>query len=156
VAEKQHTDTHEQVVVFEVAGESYGIDIGRIQEIIRRPEITPVPRAPECIEGVVNLRGRVIPVINMRNRFGMPSTEADRASRIVILEAEGQTIGAAVDAVAEVLRIPTSIIEPPGATFTGARTAHLRGIAKLDERLIVLLSLERLIDFAEANAAVAA
>ena len=156
MAEMQASQSEEQVVVFEIAGESYGVDIARVQEIIRPPAITAVPRAPEYVEGVVNLRGRVIPVINLRNRFGLPDTERDRSSRIVVLEISGQTIGVAVDAVSEVLRVPQDVIEAPGATLTGPQTAHLRGIAKLDERVVILLDLDRLIDADEAHAHAAA
>lgn len=146
MAELQHLEHEEQVVVFELAGESYGIDISVVQEIIRRPPVTPVPRAPECVEGVINLRGRVIPVVNLRSRFRLPPIEADRAARIIVLEHEGQTAGFAVDAVAEVLRVPAAAVEAPGATLSSPETAHLRGIAKLDDRLVVLLNLDRVVD----------
>lgn len=151
MAETIASQQEEQVVVFEIAGESYGVDIACVQEIIRPPTITPVPRAPEWVEGVVNLRGRVIPVINLRNRFGLPRAERDRSSRIVVLEISGQTIGAAVDAVSEVLRVPQSTIEAPGATLTGPETAHLRGIAKLEGRLVILLDLDKIVDAKEAH-----
>jgi purine-binding chemotaxis protein CheW len=151
MAEMQASQREEQVVVFEIAGESYGVDIARVQEIIRPPAITAVPRAPQYVEGVVNLRGRVIPVINLRNRFGLDDVERDRSSRIVVLEISGQTIGVAVDAVSEVLRVPQDVIEAPGATLTGPQTAHLRGIAKLEERLVILLDLDKIIDAAEAH-----
>ncbi|MFN8557075.1 MAG: chemotaxis protein CheW [Dehalococcoidia bacterium] len=144
--ELQQGDAEEQVVVFDLASESYGVDISHVQEIIRPPAITAVPCAPEYVEGVVNLRGRVIPVINLRNRFGLPTAERGRSSRIVVLEIGGHTIGAAVDAVTEVLRVPQSAVEAPGATLAGPETAHLRGIAKLDERLIILLDLERIVE----------
>jgi purine-binding chemotaxis protein CheW len=137
------SDSEEQVVVFELAGESYGVDIGRVQEIIRPPAITAVPRAPDYVEGVVNLRGRVIPVINLRNRFGLPEGERGRAARIVVLDVDGNTVGAAVDAVSEVLRVPSAAVEPPGATLSGPDTAHLRGIAKLEDRLVILLDLKQ-------------
>jgi len=140
----------EQVVVFDLAGESYGIDIGHVQEIIRLPAITTVPRAPACVEGVVNLRGRVIPVINLRARFGLPEGERGRAARIVVLEAGGQTVGALVDAVSEVLRIPRDAIEPPGATLQGREPAHRRGLAKLRDRLVILVDLDTVIALAEA------
>lgn len=139
MANVQATDSEEQVVVFELGGECYGVDISLVQEIIRPPAITAVPRAPEYVEGVINLRGRVIPVINLRTRFGLPGVERGRTARIVVLNVEGQTVGAAVDAVSEVLRIAMSSVEPPGATLSGAAAARLRGIAKLEDRLIILL-----------------
>jgi purine-binding chemotaxis protein CheW len=156
MSDKQTTESEEQVVVFELAGESYGVEIGHVQEIIRPPSITAVPRAPRYVEGVINLRGRVIPVINLRTRFGLPEADTSRTARIVVLEIDGHTIGAAVDAVSEVLRIPQSVVEPPGATLTGPETAHLRGIAKLDERLVILLDLSRILDAAETHVTVAA
>ncbi len=149
MADMQTNDGEEQVVVFELANEHYGIDIGRVQEIIRLPAITAVPRAPECVEGVVNLRGRVIPVLNLRTRFGLPDGERGRSSRIVVLEVNGNTVGALVDGVSEVLRVPVNAVEPPGATLTGPETAHLRGIAKLEERLVILLNLDHIVDLAQ-------
>lgn len=146
------TEHDQQVVVFDIAGESYGVDIGRVQEIIRPPAITAVPRAPGYVEGVINLRGRVIPVINLRHRFGLPRAERGRSARIVVLEVDGQTVGAAVDAVSEVLRVPNTAVEPPGATLAGPQTAHLRGIARLDDRLVILLDLDRIVDAGEALA----
>ncbi len=146
MAEMRTDNGEEQVVVFDLAGESYGIEIGHVQEIIRLPAITSVPRAPACVEGVVNLRGRVIPVINLRARFGLPDGERGRASRIVVLETGGQTVGALVDSVSEVLRIPHKTIEPPGATLQGPETAHLRGIAKVEDRLVILLDLDKVFD----------
>lgn len=149
MATVQATDGEEQVVVFELGGECYGVDIGLVQEIIRPPSITSVPRAPDYVEGVINLRGRVIPVINLRTRFGLPGTERGRTARIVVLNVEGQTVGAAVDAVSEVLRIPLTSVEPPGATLAGAASARLRGIAKLDDRLIILLEPKSILNDAE-------
>jgi purine-binding chemotaxis protein CheW len=143
MSEMMHSDDEEQVVVFELAGESYGVDIGRVQEIIRLPAITVVPRASAYVEGVVNLRGRVIPVINLRTRFGLPAAERGRSARIVVLEVGGQTVGAAVDAVSEVLRVPRAAVEQPEVTLTGGEAGHLRGIAKLDDRLVILLDLDR-------------
>ncbi len=158
MSEQQVREAEEQIVVFELSGESYGVHIGSVQEIIRPPAITAVPRAPEYVQGVINLRGRVIPVVNLHIRFGLrgEAGEATRASRIVVLEIEGHTIGAAVDAVSEVLRIPRSIIEPPGATLDGEQTRHLRGIARLGERLVILLELGHLIHPTEIAAEMAA
>jgi purine-binding chemotaxis protein CheW len=150
MANVQTTDGEEQVVVFELGGECYGVDIGLVQEIIRPPAITSVPRAPEYVEGVINLRGRVIPVINLRTRFGLPGAERGRAARIVVLNVGGQTVGAAVDAVSEVLRIAMASVEPPGATLAGAAAARLRGIAKLDDRLIILLDPNSILSDTEA------
>ena len=149
MSEKQATESEEQVVVFDLGGESYGVEIGHVQEIIRPPAITVVPRAPEYVEGVINLRGRVIPVISLRTRFGLSCADSSRTARIVVLDIGGHTVGAAVDAVSEVLRIPASAVELPGATFAGEATTHLRGIAKLEDRLIILLDLTRILQSVE-------
>ena len=150
MAETGTTGTEEQVVVFDLAGESYGVDISQVQEIIRPPAITVVPRAAEYVEGVINLRGRVIPVVNLRRRFGLPDGGVSRSARIVVLQVGGNTVGAAVDAVSEVMRIHESQVEQPGATLATEETAHLRGIAKVDERLIILLDLNHILDSALA------
>lgn len=135
----------EQVVVLELAGEAYGVEIGRVQEIIRMQPVTRVPNGPPCFEGVTNLRGRVIPVLDLRKRFGLEPTPPTRRSRIVVAELGEHTVGLVVDAVSEVLRVPASAVEPPSALVTTADSAYLRGVAKLDERLVLLLDLARIL-----------
>lgn len=135
----------EQVVVLELAGEAYGVEIGRVQEIIRMQPVTRVPNGPPCFEGVTNLRGRVIPVLDLRKRFGLEPTPPTRRSRIVVAELGQHTVGLVVDAVSEVLRVPASAVEPPSALVTTADSAYLRGVAKLDERLVLLLDLARIL-----------
>jgi purine-binding chemotaxis protein CheW len=135
----------EQVVVFEVANESYAVNIARVHEIIRPQQITVIPGAPPCIEGVINLRGKVIPVLDLRKRFSLVAAEHTRASRIVVVEIGGQTIGLVVDGVSEVLRVPSDRIEPPSPLVTGIDSRYLRGIAKLEDRLIVLLDLDQVL-----------
>ncbi|HLI25712.1 MAG TPA: chemotaxis protein CheW [Chloroflexota bacterium] len=139
----------EQVVVLELAGEAYGVEIGRVQEIIRMQPITRVPNGPACFEGVTNLRGRVIPVLDLRKRFGLEPTPPTRRSRIVVAELGEHTVGLVVDAVSEVLRVPAAAVEPPSALVTTADSAYLRGVAKLDERLVLLLDLARILAPAE-------
>ncbi|MGQ9497840.1 MAG: chemotaxis protein CheW [Desulfotomaculales bacterium] len=141
----EEKEREEQIVVFQLAEQNYGVDIAGVYEIIRMENITRVPRAPSFVEGVINLRGRIIPVIDLRKRFGMPAAERTRASRIVIVEMGGTTVGMVVDAVLEVLRIPASSIEPPPPVIHGIEAAYLRGIALWDDRLIILLNLERIL-----------
>ena len=135
----------EQLVVFLVGGESYGVAIADVQEIIRTPAITVVPRAPEHVAGVINLRGRVIPVIDLRKRFRLPAADAGRDGRVVVLNVSGEIVGATVDSVSEVLRVPVDAIAPPAATL-GSASDHIRGIAQFEERLIVLLDLDRVLE----------
>ncbi|MBI3967336.1 MAG: chemotaxis protein CheW [Chloroflexi bacterium] len=135
----------EQVVGLELGGETYGVEISRIQEIIRMQPITRVPNGPAFVEGVTNLRGRVIPVLDLRQRFGLVATEPTRRSRIVVAELGPHTVGLVVDAVTEVLRILADAVEPPSALVTTADSTCLRGVAKMDDRLILLLDLSRLL-----------
>lgn len=139
----------EQVVVFQLAEQTYGVDIARVYEIIRMEAITRVPRAPQFVEGVINLRGRIIPVIDLRRRFGLPQNEQTRASRIIIVEMNGMTVGMVVDAVLEVLRLPADSIEPPPPVINGIDSAYLRGIALWGERLIIMLDTEKVLIEAE-------
>lgn len=135
----------EQVVVFDVFNEAYAVNIARVHEIIRLQQITVIPGAPACVEGVINLRGKVIPVLDLRKRFSLHVSEHTRASRIVVVEINGQTLGLIVDGVSEVLRVAPDRIEPPSPLVTGIDSRYLRGIAKLDDRLIVLLDLDQVL-----------
>ena len=135
--------TEKQLVVFDLAEEGYGVDIGSVREIIRMQDITTVPRTPECVEGVINLRGKVIPVVDLRKRFGFPEADATKDTRIVVVDINGQDIGVVVDSVTEVLRIGADAVEPPSSVITTADSEYLLGIAKLDTRLSILLDLEQ-------------
>ena len=132
-----------QLVIFDLAEETYGVDIGSVREIIRMQEITKVPRTPEFVEGVINLRGKVIPVIDLRKRFGFRKTEATKDTRIVVVDIGGTDIGVVVDAVTEVLRLSADAVEPPTGVITTADSDYLLGIAKLETRLIILLDLQQ-------------
>ncbi|NQW17514.1 MAG: chemotaxis protein CheW [Chloroflexi bacterium] len=135
----------QQLVVFDLSGEAYGISIESVREIIRLQEITQVPRTPEFVEGVINLRGKVIPVVDLRKRFGLQERDRDSDNRIVNVDIGGHEIGMVVDAVTEVLRISSGSVEPPSNVITTADSGYLRGIAKLDNRLIILLDLEQVL-----------
>ena len=108
-------------------------------------EITRVPRAPEFIEGVINLRGKVIPVSNLRSRFSMPGTERTDEHQIVIIDASGQDIGMVLDAVMEGSRISSSLIEPPSNVISTNDSEYLTGIVKADEKLIIVLDITKVI-----------
>ena len=141
-----------QLVVFDLNDEAYGVDISQVREIIRMQEITRVPRAPEFIEGVINLRGKVIPVVDLRARFSMPDTDRNEEHRIVVVDVDGQDIGMVVDAVTEVSRIPSSSIEPPSSVITTDDSEYLTGIVKTDDKLIILLDIAKVISDSEATA----
>ena len=144
-----------QIVVCELGDERYGLDIAHVYEIIRMQPITSVPRSPQFVKGVINLRGRIIPVVDLRERFGMTASDATKATRIVVAETSGTRVGLVVDGVSEVLMVPTDAIEATPVVAAGADTGYLRGIANLGERLIILLGLDGLFG-AEERAALAA
>jgi purine-binding chemotaxis protein CheW len=139
------TGEERQLVVFQLGAELYGVEIARVHEIIRLQPVTRVPRAPSFVEGVINLRGKVIPVVDMRRRFGLPLAEHTRATRIVVLEIGDQVVGAIVDGVSEVLRVNAATVEPPSPVVAGVDSEYLLGIAKLPDRLVILLDLDRVL-----------
>lgn len=134
-----------QLVVFELSNECYGVDIATVESIIKPQSITAVPFAPPFVEGVINLRGVVLPVIDLRKRFGLPLTEANRNTRVVIVEIEGLTVGMIVDAVTEVLRVAEEAIEPPSPLMMTVDSAFITGIAKVGARLVILLDLAKVL-----------
>lgn len=141
-----------QLVVFELGEERYGLDIATVYEIIRHQPVTAVPQAPPFVEGVINLRGRIIPVVDLRRRFGMPSGQVTRATRIVVCEAAGTRVGLVVDGVSEVLMAPIDAVEQTPEVASTDEADYLRGIAKLGERLVILLDLGGLLGTADAAA----
>jgi purine-binding chemotaxis protein CheW len=145
-----------QLVVFELGAELYGVEISRVHEIIRLQVVTHVPRAPAFVEGVINLRGKVIPVVDLRRRFGMPVAEHSRSSRIVVVELGDQVVGVIVDGVSEVLRVNTATIEPPSPVVAPIDSEYVHGIAKLPDRLVILLDLDRVLARDERRALEAA
>lgn len=134
-----------QLVIFELAHEHYGVNIAAVESIIKMQAITAVPFAPPFVEGVTNLRGVVLPVIDLRKRFDLPPAEGDKNTRIIIVEINGLTVGMVVDAVAEVLRVSDESIEPPSPLMMTADSAFITGIAKIDERLVILLDLNKVL-----------
>ena len=131
--------THRQVVAFRLGSENFGVDIGVVREIIRRQTVTQLPAAPESVEGVIDLRGVVIPVVDLCTRLDIGIAEETDDSRIIVLEVSGTTIGVFVDAVTEVLRVPASSIEPLSALGSRAGATFIDGIAKVEGGLLSLL-----------------
>lgn len=132
-----------QLVSFKLGEEEFGVDILKVQEINRLVDITKVPRAPSFVEGVINLRGKVIPIIDLRKRFGLDMKERDKDTRIVVVDIEGSIMGMIVDAVSEVLRLPASTIEPAPEIATSIDSEYIRGVAKLEDRLLIFLDLSK-------------
>lgn len=135
----------EQLVVFRLQKEAYGLPIAKVKEIIRPVVITKIPNMPEHVEGVINLRGGIIPVIDLKKFFGFYEQEQQEEDRIIIVEMAGQDVGIVVDAVEEVLHINQESIDPPPQQM-GRLAGYVRGIGKIQGRLLVLLDLDKLVD----------
>lgn len=153
------------IVGFRVGRETFGVPIALVHEIVRVPDITAVPDAPDCIEGVINLRGRIISVVDLRKRFGEKEITATRKNRILVVEVEGRLVGLVVDSASEVLKLPPSEIEAPPNVFEEGELNYVTGVGKLHGRLIIMVDLakvlqrgelKRLGDFADAAQAATA
>jgi len=141
-----------QLVTFSIGEEEFGVDILKVQEIIRTMEITKVPRAQDFVEGVINLRGKVIPIIDLRRRFGLDSKGHDKHTRIIVIEINNMIVGFVVDSVSEVLRIPAGTVEPPPPVVAGVESEYISGVGKLQDRLLILLDLDKLLSSEDMEA----
>jgi purine-binding chemotaxis protein CheW len=136
----------EQVVVLQLGGESYGVDIARVQEIKVMSPITGVPGAPPFIEGIINLRGKITPIVNMHTRFGRPKAPYTKDTRIVVVDMQGTWVGLIVDSVSEVMRVHGNSVEAPPELVCTVDAAFVRGIAKVsEEKLVILLDLDKML-----------
>ncbi|MBU1101743.1 MAG: chemotaxis protein CheW [Bacteroidetes bacterium] len=138
-----------QLVSFKIGSEEFGIDILKVQEINRMLEITKIPNSPAFIEGIVNLRGRIIPVVDLRRRLNLTNIDHNKQTRIVVVDLEGRTIGFIVDEVSEVLRIPKNITEPPPSMVAGINSDFITAVGKLEDRLLILLDLDKIFTMEE-------
>ncbi len=151
------------IVGFRIGKETFGVPIALVHEIVRVPEITAVPEAPSCVEGVINLRGRIISVVDLRKRFGEREIARNKKNRILVAEVEGKLVGLVVDAASEVLKIPAAEIDKPPQVYEENELNYVTGVGKLNGRLIILVDLSRILKpgelrrldrFAEAQTAV--
>jgi purine-binding chemotaxis protein CheW len=134
-----------QIVVFSIGKEFYGLPIETVQEIVRVPDVTAVPDSPSFFEGVINLRGRIVPVVDLRARLRLPRAERGRATRVLITGNEGRVIGLLVDAVAEVRKLPSDAVEAPPEMIAAVGIEYITGVAKAGGRLIVFLDITKIL-----------
>ncbi|MDE5681413.1 chemotaxis protein CheW [Taurinivorans muris] len=130
-----------QLVSFKLGEEEFAVDILIVNDIIRLVPITPVPHAPHFIEGVINLRGRILPVVSFRKRFHMPEVEQTNQTRIIVMVWENQLVGFLVDSVSEVLRIPSNTVESAPPVIAGVGAEYIEGVGKIDDNLLILLNM---------------
>lgn len=146
---RQAAVPHVQLVTFRVGGEEFGLDVFQVHEILRHQAPRAMPRAPAFVEGVLDVRGALVPVVDLRRRFETGRDETDDDTRIVVVDHAGERLGLVVDAVMEVLRAPETAVAAPPAYIRGLAAEYLRGIVRMGERLIVLLDLERILSSEE-------
>ena len=140
-------DVH--IVGFRVGAETFGVPITCVHEIVRVPEITSVPDSPEFVEGVINLRGKIVSVVDLRKRFGETKIDVHKKNRVIVVESEGKLVGLIVDSASEVLRIPNSDVEPPPSGIVGNESSYVTGVGKYQNRLIILVDLQRVLQRGE-------
>jgi purine-binding chemotaxis protein CheW len=134
-----------QLVIFDLGNEYFGIDIVSVEGIVKIQEITKIPQSPAYMEGITNLRGSVLPVIDLQKRFDMPAQERTKEARIVVANMDGVKIGMIVSGVSEVLTIDDSVIEPPPPMISNVNSELITGVAKIDKRLVILLDLAKVL-----------
>jgi purine-binding chemotaxis protein CheW len=137
------------LVGFKIGKETFGVPIGLVHEIVRVPEITAVPDAPDYIEGVINLRGKIVSIIDLRKRFGEKEIHRNKKNRILVAEVEGKLVGLVVDAASEVLKMPHGDIEDPPNVFEEGELNYVTGVGKLKDRLIILIELTKILQKGE-------
>lgn len=138
-----------QLVGFRIGKETFGVPIGLVHEIVRVPEITAVPDVPDYVEGVINLRGKIISVIDLRKRFGEARIESTRKNRILVAEIDKKLVGLIVDAASEVIRLPQDEIEAPPEVFEESEVKYVTGVGKLNGRLVILIDLTKILQQGE-------
>lgn len=137
------------LVGFRVGRETFGVPISMVREIVRVPEITAVPNAAAFIEGVINLRGKIVPVVDLRKRFKDAAPETGRKTRILVAEVDGQAVGLIVNSASEVIKLPPSEVEVPRNVFSEGELSYISGVGKLGGRLILILDLSRVLQRSE-------
>lgn len=137
------------IVGFRVGTETFGVPITCVHEIVRVPDITSVPDSPAFVEGVINLRGKIVSVVDLRKRFGATNIDPHKKNRVIVVESEGKLVGLIVDAASEVLRIPNADIEPPPTVLQNSESSYVTGVGKFQNRLIILVDLKRVLQRGE-------
>jgi purine-binding chemotaxis protein CheW len=151
---KERIDANElrQFISFSVGEEEYGLELLRVKEVIRIREITWLPKAPKFVKGIINLRGDVIPIIALREKFGLEPRENTAATRVIVVELDGRLMGMVVDSASQVVRIPADQIDPPPPVLGGLSQEFITGVGKLDDKLVILLNVDAILNVEEIKA----
>jgi purine-binding chemotaxis protein CheW len=134
-----------QFISFSVGEEEYGLELLRVKEVIRIREITWLPKAPTFVKGIINLRGDVIPIIDLRDKFGLPAKENTAMTRVIVVEVDGKLMGMVVDSASQVVRIPADQIDPPPPVVGGFSQEFITGVGKMEDKLVILLNIDAIL-----------
>ncbi|HVO40323.1 MAG TPA: chemotaxis protein CheW [Spirochaetia bacterium] len=140
-----------QFISFTVGTEEYGLELLRVKEVIRMRQITWLPKVPSCVKGIINLRGDVIPIIDLRERFGLQAQELTTMTRVIVVEVEGKPVGMVVDSASQVVRVPADQFDPPPAAMGEGSRDLITAVGKLDGRLIIMIDVDRILSTEEIS-----
>ena len=148
---KAKSITSIQIVCFKIGKEEYGIDILKVQEILNLPKITALPKAIDFILGVIDLRGKILPIIDLGKRFGIEMRKTSKSARAIVVKIKGKEVGLAIDSVSHVVKVESDDIEPPPAIVKGISGRYIVGIAKVDEEFVVILDIDQIFSASELS-----
>ena len=145
------TQDVKQLISFTIGEEEYGLDLLRVKEVIRMRQITWLPKAPSCVKGIINLRGDVIPIVDLRDRFGLKTIENTATTRVIVVEVEGRLVGIVVDSASQVVRVPADQFDPPPPMAGKTAQRFITGVGKMDEKLIITIDVDRILSTDEMS-----
>jgi purine-binding chemotaxis protein CheW len=140
-----------QLISFTVGAEEYGLELLRVKEVIRMRQITWLPKAPSCVKGIINLRGDVIPIVDLRERFGLASQEHTAMTRVIVVEVESRMVGMVVDSASQVLRLASDQFDPPPAVMGEASRDFITAVGKLGEKLVIMIDVDKILSSQEMS-----
>jgi purine-binding chemotaxis protein CheW len=150
-AREAKTEEMKQLIAFTVGSEEYGLELLRVKEVIRMRQITWLPKAPACVKGIINLRGDVIPIVDLRDRFGLPPVEHTAMTRVIVVEVEGRPVGIVVDSASQVVRVPADQFDPPPPMMGALAKEFITGVGKMDGKLIIAVDADRILSIEEMS-----
>ena len=140
-----------QLISFTVGAEEYGLELLRVKEVIRMRQITWLPKAPSCVKGIINLRGDVVPIIDLRDRFGLPAIEQTAMTRVIVVEVDGRLVGIVVDSASQVVRVPADQFDPPPPMLGKTAQGFITGVGKMEGKLIITIDVDRILSSDEMS-----
>jgi purine-binding chemotaxis protein CheW len=138
-----------QLISFTVGGEEYGLDLLRVKEVIRIRQVTWLPKAPACVKGIINLRGEVIPIVDLRERFGLAQQESTALTRVIVVEVEGRPVGMVVDSASQVVRVPADQFDDPPQVMGRGTQDFITAVGKVDDHLVIMIDVDRILSTEE-------